>query len=76
MIDIPTQDREVAADRALPWNTAPSGQGSSECAWCGRSIYKPAVPCSVSPIEGLENIVTAPGLGDRCKYEWRTRVAD
>lgn len=59
---------------AYPWNTGPSGQGSTDCGWCDRTIYKPAIPCSVAPIAGLAEIETAPGLGDRCKYEWRTRV--
>ncbi|MES2339715.1 MAG: hypothetical protein V4537_16605 [Pseudomonadota bacterium] len=59
---------------AYPWNTGPSGQGSTECGWCGRTIYMPAVPCSVAPIPGLEDIVTSAGLGDRCKYEAATRA--
>ncbi|URW74474.1 hypothetical protein M9980_07715 [Sphingomonas donggukensis] len=58
---------------AYPWNTGPSGQGAEECGWCGRFIYRPAVPCSVVPIAGLEDIETAPGLGERCKYEAATR---
>ncbi len=58
---------------AYPWNTGPSGQGSEDCAWCGRAIYKPALPCSVAPIAGLERIATSVGLGDRCKYEATTR---
>lgn len=56
-----------------PWNTGPSGQGSATCAWCDREIYRPAVPCSESPIAGLADIVTGPGMGDRCKYELSTR---
>lgn len=65
---------EAPHGRAFPWNTGPSGQGSAECAWCGRTIYAPAIPCSVAPIEGLADLETAPGLGDRCKYEATTRV--
>ncbi len=61
---------------AYPWNTGPSGQGSETCAWCDREIYRPAVPCSVSPIAGLAEIETAPGYGDRCKYEVQTRLRD
>lgn len=63
-----------AETRAFPWNTGPSGQGSAECTWCGRTIYAPAVPCSVRPIAGLADIATSPGLGERCKYEAATRV--
>ena len=68
----PTQG--IPRGRAFPWNTGPSGLGSAECTWCGRTIYAPAVPCSVAPIVGLADIMTAPGLGDRCKYEATTRV--
>lgn len=60
---------------AYPWNTGPSGQGSADCDWCGRAIYRPALPCSVAPIAGLATIETGPGLGDRCKYEFETRRA-
>jgi hypothetical protein len=64
----------TSSDSAIyPWNTGPSGQGSTECGWCGRYIYRPAVPCSVAPIPDLAGIETGPGLGDRCKYEAATR---
>ena len=43
------------------------------CNWCGRAIYVPAVPCSVRPVRGLVGMNTAPGLGDRCKWELTTR---
>ena len=58
-----------------PWNTGPSGLGSTLCAWCGRTIYEPAVACSLAPPEGLMDMETGPGLGDRCKWELSTRVA-
>ncbi len=57
-----------------PWNTAPTGLGSTRCTWCDRTIYEPAVACSVAPPEGLMEMETAPGLGDRCKWEFSTRV--
>ena len=58
---------------ALPWNTPPSGLGSTPCEWCGRTIYAPAWPCSERPLADIELLVTAPGLGHRCLYEMRTR---
>lgn len=39
-------------------------------------IYKPALPCSMGPIEGLADMETPPGLGARCKWELLTRDAD
>lgn len=70
---MPQNTEQSAPHRAYPWNTGPSGQGSAECGWCGRTIYAPALPCSVQPIVGLANIATSQGLGDRCKYEAETR---
>jgi hypothetical protein len=57
-----------------PWNTGPSGLGSTLCTWCDRIIYEPAVACSVAPPEGLMEMETSPGLGDRCKWEFSTRT--
>ena len=57
----------------LPWATPPTDQGHETCDWCGRAIYHPAVPCSVRPVAGLAEMPTGPGLGDRCKWELRTR---
>lgn len=59
----------------LPWMTPPSGVGGNTCAWCDRMIYKPALPCSTAPIEGLAEMDTPPGLGARCKWELLTRDA-
>ena len=58
----------------LPWATGPSGQGSNDCAWCGRAIYVPALPCSTRPVDGLARMKTMPGQGQRCQYELSTRV--
>jgi hypothetical protein len=63
------------ADQPLPWTTQPSDQGDSECDWCFRAIYLPAVPCSVRPVDGLLEIPTQSGQGERCKYELVTRDA-
>lgn len=60
--------------RHLPWNTPPSGLGATRCAWCGRDIYLPALPCSMQVVEGLEITSTAPGFGERCKWEVATRT--
>ncbi len=57
----------------LPWATEPCGQGSQICGWCHRAIYFPALPCSVEPVKGLEQMVTEPGLGARCQFELATR---
>ena len=57
-----------------PWNTGPSGLGSTRCTWCDRIIYEPAIACSVAPPEGLLEMETAPGFGDRCKWDLSTRV--
>ena len=58
----------------LPWTVPPSGQGFSDCAWCGRVAYRPAVPCSEAVIRGIAEIEgTSLGLGDRCRWEIRTR---
>ena len=57
----------------LPWMTPPTGMGGDICAWCDRMIYKPALPCSVVPVEGLAEMETPPGLGARCKWELLTR---
>lgn len=62
-----------AAATAKPWSTPPSGQGENECTWCLRTIYMPALPCSIEPIEGLLRTSTSPGQGNRCKYELSTR---
>lgn len=56
-----------------PWLSEPRGLGSTECTWCGRSVYLPAVPCSVEPIVDINDIETRPGRGDRCKWETNTR---
>jgi len=56
-----------------PWSTPPSGAGESECAWCHRMIYRPALPCSIQPIEGLLRAQTRQGQGERCKYELASR---
>ena len=61
---------------ALPWRTEPTGQGSATCAWCHREIYRPALPCSVEPVEGLLRLQTRVGQGERCKYELATRAPD
>ena len=60
----------------LPWTTPPSDLGSSECRWCHRDIYLPALPCSVAPVLDLKHLTTLPGLGARCQYELATRVED
>ncbi|MBV9840852.1 MAG: hypothetical protein JOY99_04815 [Sphingomonadaceae bacterium] len=62
-----------AGTRALPWNTPPSGEGSRRCGWCGRTIYRPAEPCSTAPIADIEALVQPPAPGDRCLWEMRTR---
>jgi hypothetical protein len=69
-------DHEVGVPDApaFPWATPPSGKGEDRCEWCGRDIYRPAVPCSVRPVPGLLSLDTRPGLGDRCKWEFRIRA--
>jgi hypothetical protein len=63
----------VGNDNFLSWNTGPSNLGSAQCTWCGRTIYRPAVPCSVTPPAGLLQMETKPGHGERCKWELTTR---
>jgi hypothetical protein len=60
---------------ARPWSTQPTGHGSAMCDWCGRSIYAPALPCSLANRAELATIVSLAraGAGDRCEYEARTR---
>lgn len=70
------REAELQKSRALPWNTPPSSLGSSECHWCWRFIYAPALPCSVEVVEGLATMTTSSGLGDRCKWELATRTGD
>lgn len=60
---------------AFPWATPPSGMGANPCAWCGRDIYLPALPCSIQPPPDLLAIATRPGSGERCKWEVLTRKA-
>ena len=69
-------DRAAEAHKGfpVPWNTPPSNQGSTECRWCWRFIYAPALPCSVKVLPGLAGMPTSSGLGDRCKWELATRV--
>ena len=72
----PTLERHFGAQmltRSLPWNTPPSGQGAQRCAWCDRTIYRPAEPCSITPIAEIAALVHPPGPGDRCLWEMRTR---
>jgi hypothetical protein len=57
----------------MPWSTAPSGRGAAMCDWCGRSIYRPATPCSLADRHALLAMITSPGAGARCDYEARTR---
>lgn len=57
----------------LPWATEPSAEGGIACEWCHRMIYRPALPCSVEPVEGLLRLQTRVGQGARCKYELSTR---
>ena len=68
-------DRAPEAHRGLflPWATPPSNLGSTECRWCWRFIYAPALPCSVKVLPGLAAMTTSSGLGDRCKWEHETR---
>jgi hypothetical protein len=67
------QDRNTASVVPLPRTTPPTDDGHTMCDWCGRAIYIPAVPCSVSPVHGLAGMDATPGLGDRCKWELATR---
>ena len=69
-------DREAQPDRgqALPWATPPSNLGATECRWCWRFIYAPALPCSVEVVPELAVMPTAAGLGDRCRWELATRA--
>lgn len=59
---------------ALPWATPPSDMGLQRCDWCGRDIYRPALPCAVQTVPNLLSMETRPGFGDRCKWEVQTRV--
>jgi hypothetical protein len=63
----------LALSEFLPWMTEPSDLGYAPCGWCGRAIYLPAQPCSVRPVEGLMELPTLPGQGERCKWELATR---
>lgn len=67
------RDAQARNELSLPWNTPPSNQGSTECRWCWRFVYAPALPCSVAVIPGLAEMPTSSGLGDRCKWELATR---
>ena len=58
---------------ALPWMKPPTDLGSALCSWCGRDIHAPVLPCSVAPIDGLAEMITSPGMGERCQWELRTR---
>ena len=66
-------EADEAPDVPLPWTTPPTDLGDAMCAWCGRTIYLPAVPCSTRPVPGLMTMPTGPGLGERCKWELATR---
>jgi hypothetical protein len=68
------RDAEAGKEFPSPWSTPPSNQGSTECRWCWRFIYAPALPCSVKVLPGLAGMPTSSGLGDRCKWELATRV--
>ena len=39
------RDAQAGKELPLPWSTPPSNQGSTECRWCWRFIYAPALPC-------------------------------
>lgn len=69
-------DRDARAGKGLPlpWNTPPSNQGSTECHWCWRFVYAPALPCSIGVVAGLAELPTSSGLGDRCKWELASRA--
>ena len=58
---------------APPWTTEPGDHGSTDCGWCHRAIYLPALPCSVKPIAGLAEMQTVQGQGKRCQWELLTR---
>jgi hypothetical protein len=73
MMFLDDRDAEGCKGLSLPWNTPPSNQGSTECRWCWRFIYAPAVPCAIEVIAGLAEMATSSGLGDRCKWEVATR---
>lgn len=62
-----------SAPRALPWNTPPSDEGFHVCAWCGRAIYSPALPCSVETVPDIAELLQPPCHGDRCLWEMRVR---
>lgn len=70
-------EREAGTGKGLPlpWNTPPSNQGSTECRWCWRFVYAPALPCSIAVVPGLAGMATSSGLGNRCKWELATRVS-
>lgn len=74
MMFLDDRDPEPHKGPPLPWTTPPSNQGSTECRWCWRFIYAPALPCSVEVLPGLAEMATSSGLGDRCKWELATRV--
>ena len=74
MMFLDDRDAEAGKELALPWNTPPSNQGATECRWCGRFVYAPALPCSIKVVPGLAEMSTSSGLGDRCKWELATRV--
>jgi hypothetical protein len=63
----------TANARPLPWTTEPTGAGSERCAWCGRDINHPALPCSATNGADAASVVTRPGYGDRCTWELRVR---
>ena len=69
---MPVVESEIP--KYLPWSTPPSDAGHAVCGWCDRAIYRPAVPCSISPVPGLLTMPTQPGQGERCKFELATRT--
>ena len=68
------RDAEAGKELSSPWTTPPSKQGSTECRWCWRFIHAPALPCSVKVLPGLAGMPTSSRLGDRCKWEFATRM--
>ena len=74
MSDADIDKTTASADKqALPWSTPPTNLGSARCEWCGRNINAPALPCSVAPVDGLSEMATKPGMGERCQWELGTR---
>lgn len=67
------RDAQTGKELPLPWNTPPSNLGATECRWCWRFIYAPALPCSIEVVPGLAEMPTSSGLGDRCKWELAVR---